>query len=148
MSLYSRTLWVTVVFALFVMSSAAQSLQVGATIPFEFEASNAVLPAGDYVVVRDMPSVAILIHSKDRKHQVLAMPSINMIGASQDAPEFKLVFVRYQNGQQTRNFLRSVWYGWNGLEMAESRAERNAEAGVQIAAGTRTEVVVYARNLR
>jgi hypothetical protein len=148
MSPFSRSFQVAAAFAVFAMSSAAQAIRVGATIPFEFEISNASMPAGDYRVVRDIPGLAILIYSMDSRHQAVAIPSRDSTAASDDAPVFKLVFVRYQNGQQTRSFLRSVWYGWNGIELAQSRAERDTEAGFHVAAGTRTEVVLCARNVR
>jgi hypothetical protein len=106
------------------------------------------MPAGEYQVVRDTGDSALRIQALDQQHIALAIPSLSYAVPAGSPPEFKLVFHRYMNGTGTRSFLKAGQSGWNRIELMATRAEREAEAAVHIAKGTRTEVVILAKNLR
>lgn len=88
-----------------------------ATIPFQFSAGKATLPAGEYeLTCSDMG--LLTIRSMARKVPT-AMVFINrMKGTSQD--RWELVFHRYGS----RSFLAQSWAGDAGLELPTTHAER------------------------
>jgi hypothetical protein len=148
MSLLSFLMRMAAGVALCALPVVAQSIGVQASIPFDFEVANVLMPAGDYQVVRDAKDKAIVVRSLDRRYVVQVMPGFNNSEATGNGPEFRLVFMRYWNGKQTKSFLRSAWCGLHGTELLPTRSEREVQDAVHVAKGTRTEVVILARNLR
>jgi hypothetical protein len=95
--------------------------QLVVTIPFDFAAGSANLPAGDYSVKATSANHTIVLLNRDN-------PSVSMILIAHDATakgpqtQSKLVFNRYGD----RYFLRQVWVEGNstGKELPKSGREK------------------------
>jgi hypothetical protein len=125
---------------------SAQPYQVKTTIPFQFEAANMVLPAGDYTIerMRDAPNLAILwLENRTAKAYLATFPVT--LANSSEKEKSHLAFRRYGNGGDARYFLSAVWTDAEGSRLHKSRSERDAESAVMIAGQTPETVVIYAR---
>lgn len=125
---------------------SAQPYLVKTTIPFQFEAANMVLPAGDYTIerMRDMPNQAILwLENRTAKTYLATFPVA--LANNSEKLQTHLVFRRYGNGSDTRYFLAEVWADAEGARLHKTKSERDAESAVLIAGQTPATVVIYAR---
>ena len=125
------------------MAVAAQAQTVGgrqliANIPFQFNAGNKTLPAGEYSVRQVNPDSdcgVLLLSSRDGN----ASAMIQVVSVIGKAPETaKLTFHRYGN----KYFFAQGWIGGDntGMQAPKSKSERAAEselAGLQ----SKTEIV-------
>jgi opacity protein-like surface antigen len=126
-------------FAALLMSAAAhaQSTQLKVTVPFEFIAGDAVLPAGDYDVqsVDTWGGKALSIHSMTSNAGTLLLSNSCQLAKTSDSN--KLVFYRY--GQ--KYFLAKVWTANTniGREMPFNQRQRELAKNQQ-----KSEVVLMA----
>ena len=100
---------------------AAQSLVLKATIPFEFNFSGKVMPAGEYLIQADGGSAALRLKNYESRVAAISL-AFHPSGERRTAGEPTLTFNRY--GDQY--FLSNVWAGStaSGLEVPMTRAER------------------------
>jgi hypothetical protein len=128
------------------LSLSAQPYVLKTTIPFQFEVSNMVLPAGDYNMERMRDSVYLAILWQDHfvAKAILATYPITVTDPSKKVTS-QLVFRRYGNGADARYFLSEVWTDAQGSRLHKSRTEREAETAILVAGGKPETVVIYAR---
>jgi hypothetical protein len=119
--------------ALFVLVSSmavAAQAQMGnhtelvATIPFEFNVGDKVMPAGEYLVSQINPASSLtVLQLRSRDGKAAAMIQMNTIARSVSNAA-KLNFNRY--GSQ--HYFAQAWMpGNDGLAAAKSKAERGAQ---------------------
>jgi hypothetical protein len=85
-------------------SAFAQSDEVRATVPFDFIANQATVPAGTYSITRlDMTSNIVVIHGLNKKANLM-VGTMNQ-GSRKPCDKTKLVFHRYGD----RYFLSQIW---------------------------------------
>lgn len=113
-----RMLCLSVVTAMFAYSANAQT-RLTADVPFEFNAGNAKLPAGQYDIDRPLPNV-IRLATSDRS--VSAMILVNGTTRLSEVKDGKLIFNKYGN----RHFLSNVWApgAADGYELRRSSLEK------------------------
>jgi len=115
-----RLVSVTGLIAALALPALAQSVQVTATIPFEFVAHMKSLPAGEYAVSTISGLPGILAIRSQTTHESAVFFCVGVEG-SQSEQQPRLVFQRY--GDQY--YLSQVWtYSQQGNELLKTRAER------------------------
>lgn len=89
-------------------------------IPFEFTAGKMTLPAGEYRVLQEFASPALLIQRTDRSAATYVISMA--VASNQPQAQTKLVFHRYGNAY----FLAQVWRagGSQGREIPKSAKEK------------------------
>jgi hypothetical protein len=138
-----RSFVMTIVLLLSLMAAAQvvraqESLVV--SIPFEFVAGNATLPAGEYRVQNlDRNPAVLLIHCSDSTASSLVLTNAAQAKERQSAS--KLVFHRYGN----RYFLSQVWTAGSirGSELLKSPREKEIAQSARLE--TRGQVTLVAR---
>ncbi len=115
----------------------AQSIQVTATIPFEFNIGQHKLPAGDYSVFHSNHVLRLRCESGAYKS---AMVLVNPASSEPAGTPSKLVFNRYGN----EYFLAKVWRNGltNSIAILPSKVER--ELAARARQGERTSTVALA----
>ena len=120
----------------------AQSFVLRANIPFEFSAGNTVLPAGDYMLIRDISSGArdaLAIVSGDHTTTYLFTVQIGG-GAANKKSDSTLLFQRYGD----RHFLSQVWVSGDNIGQKTLLSKTERELSKQ-AAVRRDTVTILAR---
>ena len=115
----------------------AQSM-LTADVPFAFTVGSSQMPAGAYEVAQ-LGDRATLIETRDRHDKVIGL--YNYAGPSK-VGETKLVFDKIGNSY----FLREIWSSakGQGLEIPESKLEKEIRASNREPGGDGTEVLVVA----
>ena len=134
-----RLLSFTGLFAALALPALAQSVQVIATIPFEFAASRTSLPAGEYEVKTVLGSPNVLAIYNQTTHESAMIFCVGVEGRPGEQQP-RLVFQRYGD----RYFLSQVWSDrQQGSEMLKTRAERELDKSASNS--NREELIVLAR---
>jgi hypothetical protein len=125
-----------------VSTASAQSIQLRASIPFEFQVGSKVLPAGEYTLLQSGSSKFMLVSNQETNDST-AYGGTHPLGGGSSAHAKDgsvLVFNRYGN----HYFLREIWREGDGtgLGFAESRSEKSA---MNIAAVRPETIVLQAR---
>ena len=113
--------------ALATAAVSAQTRSVRASIPFNFNAGDSKLAAGEYTI-RRISQDALVIESADGKTRVMVAAPRSIDQRLNQGKE-KLVFHRYANNY----FLSQVWStrGASGRELNQSKSERAAKKEMQ-----------------
>jgi hypothetical protein len=106
-----------------------------ADVPFAFTVGSSQMPAGAYEVAQ--LDRATLIETRDRHDKVLGL--YNYAGPSK-ADETKLVFDKIGNSY----FLREICANGQGLEIPESKLEKEIRASNREPGGDGTDTVIVA----
>jgi hypothetical protein len=109
-------------------------------IPFAFEMTGTVLPAGTYEVTLRMP---ILVRNADRSNYAAMTVSAPWGFPTGSDPVVKLVFNKYGD----RHFLSQVWGPNSYYELPKSRQERELVTSRLIAGLEKPETVVLLARL-
>lgn len=118
----------------YLCAQMSQSLSV--TVPFDFQAGRAVLPAGHYKVQFIAPQTILLRCETGRG---AAMVVMNYIESLEPNTTPKLIFNRYEE----KYFLSQVWpYGKSGRVLLNDPAEKEAAT---LARAKATQTTVTAR---
>jgi hypothetical protein len=101
-------------------NASAQSAMLMADVPFEFRVGNKVLPAGEYTLIGQGSSGAVLVRGEGPGAQTYTITQA--CGGGDAVKEGKLVFHRAGN----HYFLRQIWTpGYSqGREIGRSALER------------------------
>jgi len=138
----TRAMLAAAVIALAVMASArvasAQNHLV-VTIPFDFAAGNASLPAGDYAVRTSESSRTLLLISTTDPEASVIIPA-NAAQAADVQTQSKLVFNRYGD----RYFLSQVWMEGSALGKQLMKSAREKEVATVAKAETQGRVTLVA----
>jgi hypothetical protein len=128
------------------LSLSAQPYLLKTTIPFQFEVSNLVLPAGEYNLerMRDPSQVAILLQDHVAAKAIISTYPVSLTDPAKKV-ESQLVFRRYGSGTEARYFLSEVWADAQGARLYKSRNEREAESAILVAGQKPETVIIYAR---
>lgn len=105
------------------LSLHAQTIQVTATIPFEFQLGSKTMPAGDYFISH---SAGVLHLRCDSAAYKSAMVIVNPASAEPAGTPSRLVFNRYGD----EYFLAKVWRNgfYNAIAVPPSKRERELAA--------------------
>jgi hypothetical protein len=125
---------------------SAQPYQVKTTIPFQFEAANLVLPAGEYSIERmpDAINLAVLrLENRTARAYLISFPMALANNTEKVRPQ--LVVRRFGNGTDSRYFLSEFWTTAGGSRLLKTRAEQEAESAVMVAGQRPETVVIFAR---
>lgn len=116
----TRTLMAFAVAALVAVTAQAQSSLLTANIPFDFQAGQVRMEAGEYRVSQPGPQGLIRIHRPMGTPSVFLVTSAKSPGSSNDC---KLVFHRYGD----EYFLAEVWPGRAAQVKAIPKTSRERE---------------------
>jgi len=105
----------------------AQSLDLRATIPFDFRAGNTLMPAGEYQIHEQGPW--IILRSSDGGKQVTTVISNATTGANPHR-DARLEFNRYGNAY----FLTTVWSPFSGDGRQVPQTAREKELAKRLSA--------------
>jgi len=134
-----RNLLIAAALALFgTMAASAQTVNVKASVPFDFTVNRATLPAGEYSLKSmDEQGAAIAIRDLNSKTTNLVISS--SCRSSKSASQTKLVFHRYGN----RYFLSQIWTAGDeaGRALPAGAGEKEIARNVSM-----QEVVLVAKN--
>ena len=130
-TIIAATVVATFIFAFAAQAQTSRAAGLRATIPFEFQVGNQVLPAGEYTVTclnPTSPNRILNLSTKDGSKVVIQ--TSDKMGKSDD--NARLVFHRYGD----KYFLSQAWLPADetGLAIQKSRAEKAMErqlAGVR-----------------
>ena len=136
-------------FACFVPLGNSQQLRVEVTIPFDFEVSDVVLPAGEYLIETQIYPMNTIAVRSAKRHNNAYVATIPMI-VSPNAPgkEPQLVFNRYGEDQFARHFLTQAWSIGGGAYVVKSKSEKEMVTSRMLketAVKPPATVVVYAK---
>jgi len=108
--------------ALPLAAQSGQTERLTANVPFDFTVAGKTMPAGEYEVVRNSTSFALVIRGLDRQTSAIAIVTGGSIQTPNPASDTKLVFNRYGN----RYFLHQVVNGYASQQflLPVVRAER------------------------
>ena len=115
-----RTILLVAILAICLPLAAQRGPRLTATIPFAFEMSDGVMPAGEYMITHSavMPGF-VMIEDVDQKHSAYVLTSL----ASPGTPaigETYLTFSRYED----RHFLAKVVFLDHNCEVVKSKSEK------------------------
>jgi len=119
--------------ALGCLALQAQTINVTATIPFEFQAGRYTMPAGEYSIAHSNGVLRLRCDSAANKSVMLiAMPASSEPAGTPS----KLIFNRYGN----QHFLARVWRNGNSNTIAvlPAKVERELAASARKGAATTT----------
>jgi hypothetical protein len=100
---------------------SAQSLNLTATVPFEFTVGDSPMPAGDYRLLSSGTPRLVQVRNEDTNSSVLTVTGSAYSGERSAAGSPRLVFNRY--GDQY--VLSQIWDGTSaGRQLTKGRSER------------------------
>jgi hypothetical protein len=118
--MYRYALTAGILAAVGCLSLHAQTINVKATIPFEFQIGSHVMPAGDYSIFH---SAGVLRLRGENGAQKSAMVIVNAASAEPSGTPSRLVFNRYGD----EYFLAKVWQNGYATGVAPPPAKRERE---------------------
>ena len=117
-----RNLLLTLTLSLLLSAAAAYAqLDLAATIPFDFQVGEKVLPAGSYEIRMDVNTGLVQVRGRSNG-EAATIGSFRVGGGPTPSAESKLVFNRYNS----RYFLKEMWreHFSRGRAIHQTRSER------------------------
>jgi hypothetical protein len=130
---------VTILAAMACTGLLAQTVDMTATIPFDFQAGNKLMPAGEYQVHEQ--GTWVILRSLDGSKSVATVLTNAATGADRNR-DARIEFHRYGGAY----FLTTIWYPYSGDGRDVPQTSRERELAKRYGAPSKSAVVLAVNN--